>query len=296
MKSIQIILIFSFIPFFCNAQSDKELLYEEARSYLDAEEYQLALEVLTELTKEHPDFDTAWVEQGYAYLGLRQPAQAIIVLDTAIRIDSNNLGAFFVRAIAHTEMDNYKAALIDYNYIVLSGKSDYYHLALKERAILYLYYGNTSNALDDFMLLNENEPDDIETLVGIGTIYIENNDLKTGVSFFNKALEVDPNNVNALHKRARVYYKKKQYKKALDDMDKSIILDAGIHDLYVTRASIYVALGNTDYALADLDYAIMLNPNEGKLYYERAKIKEYVKDKKGAKSDYKKASSLGYIP
>jgi len=276
------------------SQSEKELLYEEARSYLDARDYQLALSVLDELTSKYPDFDTAWVEKGFAYLGLDQPAQAIISTMQAVEIDSANMGAYFVRGIAHNAMFNYEAALLDYNYIVLTGDNDYYYLALKERGILFIYFEIADKAIDDFMEYYEHDPTDIDVLLAIGTLQAEKRNNKEALEFYNEALSLDANNVDALHKRTLLYIELEHYNRALDDISKAIILAAKMSELYITRASVYMALGNSDYALVDLDYAIVLNPNNVIAYLDRARIKESLNDKKGAKADYQKAEKLGY--
>ncbi len=55
-------------------------------------------------------------------------------------------------------------------------------------------------------------------------------------------------------------------------------------------------LGQLKQATADLNQAITLDPNFAEPYYFRAQVNQKLGQKKQAASDFKKASSLGYVP
>lgn len=290
--SLIIILFFSF--FYGQAQVDKHSALKIAKEQLDDKEYDAALELLCEIISSYPDFDSAYIERGYLYLNKGLPTESLSDLDKAIEIDSNNMSAYFVRAISYGVIQNYSRAFSDYNHIVTFGDNKYYFLALKERAILFDYFGETEKALEDFNLLYKADTTDIEIVTAIGLMHTRNHDYDLALTFYNNALILNPNYVDALHKRSITYEDKMLFRNALDDINKAIILDSKNTSLYLTRASIYRDLDKKDLALIDFDYVINKEPNNGLAYLNRGYLKQELSDKKGANVDFRKAESLGY--
>jgi tetratricopeptide (TPR) repeat protein len=82
-------------------------------------------------------------------------------------------------------------------------------------------------------------------------------------------------------------------KGALTDFSKVIEMQPGNAEAYYYRANAYFNLRKTKEAIADYTKAIELKPDYADAYFNRALCKQFLNDKTGACSDWKKAAAYG---
>lgn len=265
--------------------------------YFEQKEYKKSVVLLNKLIKQYPDFDSAYVERGIAksYLYPNQNELAILDYSKAIDINFNNLVAFFNRAIAYAEIEDYKVAIKDYSHIIKLGQSEHYCNALFERALLFDYMEQPDNAISDMKSILVIDSTDCEVISGIGVLYYaRKKDMEKGLEYLNKAINTCPERADAYFKRGVFYDKFEEYEKALSDYNTAISLIPDSDIYYMYRGLLYSSIGQVDKAMNDLNYAIELNPNNGLAYENRGYIKELnLKDVKGAKKDFEKAKEIG---
>jgi tetratricopeptide (TPR) repeat protein len=72
-----------------------------------------AIEILTMLTDEHPEFAPGWYSRGLALVKVGRHLESIVALDRAIALDPDHANAHYARACAHALLGRRAAALAD---------------------------------------------------------------------------------------------------------------------------------------------------------------------------------------
>jgi len=72
-----------------------------------------AIEILSTLTDEHPEFAPGWYSRGLALVKVGRHLESIVALDRAIALDPDHANAHYARACAHALLGRRAAALAD---------------------------------------------------------------------------------------------------------------------------------------------------------------------------------------
>jgi tetratricopeptide (TPR) repeat protein len=99
--------------------------FDQAVSLLHAKQYEYAITALDKVIKLQPNLPEAYVNLGFAYLGLKQYTTAQQAFETAIDLRTNQLNAYYGLAAAMEGQEDYEAALgAMRSYIHLSDPND----------------------------------------------------------------------------------------------------------------------------------------------------------------------------
>lgn len=108
-------------------QFDLETTFSEAALLLDTKHYQHALELFTEIIKHAPHLPEAYVNRGYALIGLGQYQQAKINFNKAIDLNNQQLNAYFGLALSNEADGDLESAIGTMKvYVHLAEKDDTY--------------------------------------------------------------------------------------------------------------------------------------------------------------------------
>jgi predicted Zn-dependent protease len=72
-----------------------------------------AIEILTALTDEHPEFAPGWYSRGLALVKIGRHHESVVALDRAIALDPDHANAHYARACAHALLGRRIPALAD---------------------------------------------------------------------------------------------------------------------------------------------------------------------------------------
>lgn len=218
-------------------------------------------------------------------------AEALSLLDTALKIDPSHEASLFDRARLLATRDDLQAASHDLNAILESDPTSL--PALLSRARLNLHLGNLDEARRDFNAVLKQDPESTEALIGRSvlaersgelffaeqdlqkaneinpedtdgieiarllmqaTIAHQNERFEDAVAACSQALEIHPEHVIARRERARAFWYSDSFVEALEDYQ--YLLDNSDHpraELLLCRGGIYNELGEFDLALEDLE-------------------------------------------
>lgn len=317
----------------CDQKSDYKDLFITAMEKTDSEEYSVAIDLLDDVIKIKPDFDSAYVERAFNYLQIKKPENALKDVNKAIELKYNNISAYFIRGMIYGYLYEFNKALKDYTHIIRLGDSIYMNVALRERAYIYYKTNELNEAISDFSEIIESDSLSYESYVSRGIaklrvdvyqkysdslkiiqndtalfkdfirhfiiVYVGDDYTKTvydtrgAILDFNAAIEIYPDYDFAYYNRAKVYEDLHQYELALADINKAIQLNKK-SDYYLARGIIYKNLEDFENSLNDFNRAIEINPQNGIAFINRGYLKrEQLNDKKGAEKDIKMAEKLG---
>ena len=317
----------------CNQSSDYMDLFHSAKEKTNNGDYSEAIDLLNDIIKLKPDFDSAYTERAYNYLQIEKPKIALKDVNKAIKINFNNISAYYTRGMIYSYLYKFDKALKDYNHIIRLGDSIYMNVALRERAYTYYYSNEIDKAIKDFSKIIELDSLSYETYVSRGIAklrsdvynnysdsiktalldttlyakffeyfkitYTQNGyknilyDTRGAIEDFSKAIKIKPDYSYAYYNRAKVFNDLKLTHQALTDINEAIKLTRN-SDYYVTRGLIYKSIKVSEKSLNDFNKAIEINPENGIAYINRAYLKrEQLNDTKGAKKDIKTAEKFG---
>lgn len=110
------------------SQKDAQLMqqrFDQAASLLHAGQFEYAIKALDQVIKIQPRMPEAYVNMGFAYLGLEQYQTAATAFSVAIDLRPNQVNAYYGLAVAFEGMQDYEGALgAMRSYIHLSPPND----------------------------------------------------------------------------------------------------------------------------------------------------------------------------
>ena len=177
-------------------------------------------------------------------------------VDEAIKLDSKNAEAWFVRGLANDEL------------------------------------GNIQDAIDNYTKAIELDPENVLAWNNLGGIKSTLGDYQGAIESFTKVIEIDPESAFARNNRGGAKNESGNFQGAIDDYTKAIELEPKIPILWHNRGEAKDALGDFQGAIDDYTKAIELNPEIAILWDSRGKAKNESGDYQGAIDDFTKAIEL----
>ena len=206
-----------------------------------------------------PDKSDLWLWRAKLFTIGNNPKEAMKSLDMAVKYDSKNVSAIYLRAKMLRDVGKSKKAITDFN------------------AILAI------------------QPWNLKYLKERGFAKIEAEDYNGAVKDLLDYYYYDTLNANILYQVAHATFLKGDYKEAINYYSSAIIKDWGLSDSFFERGRCYQELLDYDNAFSDFCMAIDLKPNKGEYFYYRGLVYYSKKNKIGACHDWEKARSLDYL-
>jgi tetratricopeptide (TPR) repeat protein len=258
--------------------------------YYRAEQYEQALQDLTEAINLSPDEAIYWEERGNTYRLMKRYEAALQDLSQAIELDPKYKWAITIRGVTYRLMERYEEALQDFNLAIdLDPK---YSWVIANRGETYQSMERYEEALQDFNLAIDLDPKYSWVIANRGETYRLMDRNEEALNDFNRAIELDPKYKWAIASRGQVREALRQYEKALQDFDRAIEIDPNYTWAIRKRGQIYLMLGQNSEALMDFDRALELKPDIDWNWYSRALAYKGLHQPENAKSDFAKAIEL----
>lgn len=191
----------------------------------------------------------AFICRGLSYLHLRDTTRAYEDYNTAIRTNRENPNGYNRRGGLYMQQKRYDAAENDFNKAIACDST--YLLSYFNRALVYNYTNRPMQALADF----------------------------------DKVIQLDSTNSLTYFNRAMLRTQIGDYNRALEDYDKVALYSPNNVLVYYNRAGVHAQLGELEKAVEDYSSAIDLYPDFANAYIYRGRLRELLRDPKGAKAD-----------
>ena len=228
-------------------------------------------------------------EEGVKSFQKKEYANAINLLNNAIRLNGGLGNPYYFRASCYYQNKNLSHALTDINTAIKlkNNSSDYYSL----RGSINLDLKNFTQAISDFSKSIEVKPSAI-VYYNRSIAEYSINDLKGAINDCNSAIGLSPK-AAFFNQRAWYLFKTGDLKNGLTDASLAIRLDSKDANAYDTRGCIYFENNQHAEALRDFDQAIKLNRSLGNSYLYRGRIKLQMGQNKEACKDWNIAAASG---
>jgi tetratricopeptide (TPR) repeat protein len=234
-----------------------------------------------------------YVEPGSNVVAGKQ--QAIQDFGMAIRLNSRYQYAYFMRAVACSQVRQFQQSLSDYDKAIFLNPK--YSEAYYNRANLkYEVLNDMPGALSDYNQAILLDPKYFEAYYNRANLKATKlNDIQGALSDYDQAILLNPKHSESYNNRAIL--KKNNLNDisgALLDYNQAILLKPKDFEAYHNRAILKAGkLNDMPGALSDFNQAILLNPRYSKAYYNRAILKKNnLNDIPGAIQDFRRAARL----
>lgn len=230
-----------------------------------------------------PDMYLIRWHRARSYAALGKHNEALLDLNEIIKHQPNvDLNVYLNRAESYTQLQQYKAAIADYEHILARTKEKSwleYVIPKLSRAYWRLGFQQWQQEQYELAIASYTQalnyaPSSGDLYQARGAIYADLHQWDNALADYNRALEqeqdVDP---EIYVDRGDIYVKQKQLRKAIEDYTKAIALDADFDgSIYWARGRVYAEQNEWEKALNDYNIAIQRAPENTEIYADRGHI------------------------
>ena len=243
------------------ASCQHESFFEKAKEYWNNDQFELALDEISNAIKEHPDSGSFYTFRAAIHDIMSRYDAEINDLNKVIELNANEkevLFAYHQRAVANSSLGSFEEALKDIDYFIAhqgiistDGISEAY---LNKASILYQLNDKVGASANYYLALS-NANDDIKASAYMGLANLSETP-QDALELLNKAISIAPDNAEILANMATIYLEQGDVERAYSDARKSFALDP------------YNAPNN--FNLGQIHALYLNQPDSAKKYYERA--------------------------
>jgi tetratricopeptide (TPR) repeat protein len=221
---------------------NKDALFHLGDLYQKRGDYQFAFNEYDRITKIDPQDDLAWVKRGEALMPLERELEAVGSFKEAIELDPDNPAATeWLRSI---KRENQK---------------------LMARAIDRSTNKDFNGAVELYDKILRRDPDNVQALLGKGTMYRRLGKWPASLEALNKVLEIDPGNVAAIRNKVEVFESVMSWEEALECYDEIIERSPDNYLDWVRRGDVLFELERTEEAIDSYKEAEKLKPDSDRV-------------------------------
>jgi tetratricopeptide (TPR) repeat protein len=221
--------------------------------------------------------------------------QSIQSFTQAIRLNPKYWYAYFMRALASHQVQNFQQSLNDYNQVLLANPRDY-ATYFNRGNLKYTKLNDIQGAMADFDQAIIINPKGSEAYASRAHLkYTKLNDIQGSMADFDQAIIINPKYAEAYTNRAYLKDEKlNDIQGSLVDYNQAIVINPKYAVAYYNRAILKKnKLDDVPGAMADFNQAIIINSKYAEAYFSRAGLKYIkLKDRAGAIQDLRKAAQL----
>tara|TARA_Y100001960_G_C14689515_1_gene835620 strand:- start:68 stop:1453 length:1386 start_codon:yes stop_codon:yes gene_type:complete len=230
-------------------------------------DYRRALDVLNDLVESDPNYVEGWAQRGMVYVQLEEFRTGLDDMEKAksfgpLTDDADRV--YYFSGVAHFEIGertgqdelSYQLAINEFNKseAVLSDDAWITINDIRNgRAWAYLRLGQFTQAEADLIKIPKTDPLYIDSLNGLGSVYLEQEKYDLAIETYDKMIKEDPFDARAIGNRGLSFDRKGDWRSALKDYNKAIALGTDWASYYYSRGLIYQYNMN-DYQTALEDY------------------------------------------
>ena len=210
MKNLLIvIIIFCYSQSFAQATDSAVFFYQKGVEEKTAKRYLVASKNFDKAIRFNPTYTAAYIDNGYVNLEMRKTDAAITHFTKANELEPENNAAINELMNLYFSYRQYPKA------IAFAQKCNACDNAEKIIALSYFQTEDYGKAEKGLLALIAKKPSDPETNYTLGRSYMEMEQEKKAITYYEKAVTLDTTKNNWLHELALLYYAINNYKSAV---------------------------------------------------------------------------------
>ena len=249
--------------------------------------YDDALQDFREAIELRPDLPGPYYSRGVTRLLNQQFREAIDDFDMFIRQETKVADAYICRGLSYLHLKDTTRAYDNFNLAIRTNRED--PNGYNRRGGLHLEQEQYEEAEADFNKAIRCDSNYLLSYFNRALVYNATNRPMQALADFDKVIRLDSTNSLTYFNRAMLRTQIGDYNRALEDYDRVALYSPNNVLVYYNRAGVYAQLGELEKAVADYTSAIDLYPDFANAYIYRGRLREVLRDPKGAKRDLETA-------
>jgi tetratricopeptide (TPR) repeat protein len=135
-------------------------------------------------------------------------------------------------------------------------------------------------------------PQHVDALTLLGTLYAQRGDPQQGIKMMDEALAINPNHEEAHYNRGLALQRLGRQDEALISYENAVAIDPDHAEAHINRGNALQALGRFEEALESFDRVIALKPDHATAFYNRGHILQQMHRHHDALLNYERATVL----
>ncbi len=220
-----------------------------ARSYVEADEFQMAIPLLFDVTKEKLDYRDAWILLGYAYLQLEEYPDSIESLERAKILDPQKAETNFFLGLAYYSINDYEKAAENLQSAKEFGFQPQIQVDQK-LAEIYLQLQNYEKSAENYKNVLALRSQSIDYYVRPIWLYIDKlNNPGEALELAQQGLEEHPNSAMSHNLMAWALISDERFDRAEAYLAKAMELDPELDAVYLNYGILFENKGESNRAL-----------------------------------------------
>ncbi len=245
--------------------------------------YDDALQDFREAIDLRPDLPGPYYSRGVTRLLNQQFKEAVEDFDQFIRQDNKVADAYICRGLSHLHLKDTVRAYADFDTAIRTNREN--PNGYNRRGALYMQQERYAEAEKDFDKAVTCDSTFVLSFFNRALVYSSTNRPTQALADFDRVIALDTLNSLAYFNRAMLRTQVGDYNRALDDYDRVALYSPGNVLVYYNRAGVHTQLGNIEKAVEDYTSAIELYPDFANAYIYRGRLRELLRDSRGARQD-----------
>lgn len=237
-----------------------DVLYSIAVNYENLNDFDTAIQYLSEALEDEKDNITILFELGYCADRIEDFTSAIKYYDSYLDIDPFSDVVWFNLGIVYSKTLEFNKAIEAYDFSIALNEK--YSLAYFNKGNALANCGKYTEAIDTYKEYLAYEEFHTETICYIGECYERLNNLSAAVYYYDKALELDPSYSDAIYGLGIICSINEEYTKSLEYINKAISINPSNSDYWFSLGSVYEKLNNKESAIEAYEQSTSLDPND----------------------------------
>jgi tetratricopeptide (TPR) repeat protein len=239
-----------------------QYLYHRGVAYYEMEEFEKALKDFKKSSKLRPNHSGSWIWKAAACSRMEKWSDAILGLQQAIAIRPSAAQQYLKlgqpaaeRAIVHFDREIQRG----------NDKPD----TFRQRGLAYQFLAKESEAIRDYTVVLNNEPDDVETLIRRGQALAKRKKHASAIEDFTRVIRKDESNHSARYCRAISRAATGKLTEARSDIVKAIKAASHHPRYHILLAELHQKSGEIAKVIESYDRAILQDPSDPMTYRRR---------------------------
>lgn len=240
-------------------------LYHRGVAFYETENFENAYRDFKKSCALRPNHSGGWIWKAATCSKIEKWSDAILGLQQAISVRPSASGQY--QALGKPVAER---AVTYFDHLQQRG-----HKTLdipRQRGLAYQFLGRSAEAIRDYSVVLEQEPNDFETLVRRGRAYAKAGRHEEAIGDFTRAIRKDASNHGARYLRAISHAAEGRTDHARSDLIKAIKVDSNHPRYHILLAEILQSEGELVKAIASLTKAIQRDPTDPVTYRKRATL------------------------
>ncbi|HYL77872.1 MAG TPA: tetratricopeptide repeat protein [Bryobacteraceae bacterium] len=250
-----------------------------------------AVEAFTQAIRLNPDNLDAYYERAMTYAASGQFQRAIDDFSRVLRGNPNDVNALIGRGASYINISEHSRAVADLDRVIRQEPEN--EIAYFNRGLSNAGLEQNREAINDYSQVVARRPKWPSTWYNRGIVHAASGDFRAALADYTEAIRLRPDYASAYANRGAVNAELDRLPQALADFDEAIRFDPENAAMLNSRGVVWLEMKNPAKALNDFNEAIRLNSLLGQAYSNRAEARRMLGDSAGAEADLKRARGLG---